>query len=81
MNTDTIVARIKGCLGCLAALIVLLVFVLIVGLSWNIIPPISTWKSTYHILTAERGTIEGDSVYIANLRKNANTFIIARLGY
>lgn len=74
MNTDTIISRIKGCLGCLAGIFVLLVFVLIIGLSWNMIPPISTWKSTYYVLTAERGTTEGDSVYIANLRKNANTF-------
>lgn len=74
MNTNTIIPRIKGYLGCLLGIIILFVFVLIIGISWNIVPPISTWKSTYHILTAEHGTIEGDSVYIANLRKNANIF-------
>lgn len=74
MNANTIISRIKSFFGCLTAIIVLSIFAILIGLLLDIVPPISTWGPSYHILMADRGTISGDSIYLTNLRKNANTF-------
>lgn len=70
MNTE----KLKGTLGCIGIVALFMVLLLMLGLSFKIVPPIKTWRYTIQIWCMDRESNEGDSVYLACLNQKADIF-------
>lgn len=66
--------KLQNIFGCLGLLLLGLIVLFIIGLSWGLVPPISTWGPSLRIDRTDRSTAEGDSLYLACLRENADIF-------
>lgn len=70
MNTE----KLKGTLGCVGVSALFVALLLLLGLSFKILPPLKTWRYTIQIWSVDRNTNEGDSIYLACMNKNADVF-------
>ena len=70
--------KLQNVFGCLGMLLLGVIVVFFFLLTWDIIPPVRTWKPSLRIAMVDRNTIEGDSLYLACLREKAD--ILERKG-
>lgn len=70
--------KLQNFFGCLGMLLFGLIVVFFFLLTWDIIPPVRTWKPSLRIAMVDRNTVEGDSLYLACLREKAD--ILERKG-
>ena len=70
MNTE----KLKGTLGCLGVSALFVALLLLLGLSFKILPPLKTWRYTIQIWSVDRNSNEGDSIYIACMNQKADIY-------